>query len=170
MPDPDRSLDLLVAMAIRFPEVLESDAELFARLEIPDPQLDRVRRAILEAHDSTPRLDREGVRLHLNAAGFGGIVPRLLGSSIFKGLGFVRGDDVVVAKENWRLMLLELHKRGAQEELRRAGEVGDEELTEHWQTRVDEMRRDLARTRALELDDEAPIIDLSARRPGGRRR
>jgi DNA primase len=170
MPDPDRSLDLLVAMAIRFPEVLESDAELFARLEIPDPQLDRVRRAILEAHDSSPRLDREGVRLHLNAAGFGGIVPRLLGSSIFKGLGFVRGDDVVVAKENWRLMLLELHKRGAQEELRRAGEVGDEELTEHWQTRVDEMRRDLARTRALELDDEAPIIDLSARRPGGRRR
>ena len=150
--------------------MLDHDAELFARIEIPDPVLDRVRRAILEAHDSTPRLDREGVRLHLNETGFEGIVPRLLGSSIFKGLAFVRADDVVAARENWRLMLLELHKRGAQEELRRAGEVGDGELTELWQRRIEEMRRDLARTKALELEDESPIMDLSARRPGGRKR
>ncbi|MFM8992558.1 MAG: hypothetical protein ACKOUS_23845, partial [Alphaproteobacteria bacterium] len=116
------------------------------------------------------RLDREGVRLHLNGAGFGGIVPRLLGLSIFKGLGFVRDDDVVVAKENWRLMLLELQKRDAQEELRRAGEVGDDQLTEVWQRRVEEMQRDLARTQARELEDDSPVTDLTARRPSGRKR
>ena len=157
MPSPLRSLELLIATAIRFPHVLEADIELFARLDVPDPQLTRLRRAILEAHDSQPRLDREGLLLHLIASGFEGIVARLLGSSIFKGLAFVRADDDQAAAETWQKMLLELHKRGAQEELRRAGDVGDDGLTEIWSRKIEEMQRELARTRALELEDESPI-------------
>jgi DNA primase len=156
-PSPLRSLELLIATAIRFPRVLEADIELFARLEIPDRELVRLRRAMLEAYDSQPRLDREGVLLHLIGAGFEGIVARLLGSSIFKGLAFVRADDGQAAAENWQKMLLELHKRGAQEELRKAGDVGDEELTEVWSRKVEEMQRELARAQALELEDESPI-------------
>jgi DNA primase len=158
-PTPARSLQLLIATAIAFPQVLEADLELFARLEIADPELGRVRRAILEAHDSQPSLDREGLRLHLIEAGFEGIVARLLGSSIFKGLAFVRADDSTAAMDNWQKMLLELHKRGAQEELRRAGDVSDVELTELWSRKIEEMQRELARTQALELEDESPIVE-----------
>lgn len=109
-PSPARSLQLLIATAISFPQVLDADLELFARLDIADPELGRVRRAILEAHDSQPSLDREGLRLHLITAGFEGIVARLLGSSIFKGLAFVRADDRSAAMDNWQEVLLGLHE------------------------------------------------------------
>ncbi|MBL8700761.1 MAG: DNA primase [Alphaproteobacteria bacterium] len=166
IPSPGRSLHIILATAIAFPAVLEADAELFARIEVPEPDLARLRRAILEAHDTQPSLDREQLRLHLNAAGFEGIVARLLGSSIFKGLAFVRRDDVQAANLNWQKTLLELHKRGAQEELRRAGEVTDADLTDLWSRKVEEMQRELSRTQALELEDEPPIVQSVASRDG----
>jgi DNA primase len=158
VPNPDRGLRILVATAIAFPEVLDEDAESFARLDIADPELDRLRRALLEAQDMQPRLDREGVRLHLIGAGFGGIVPRLLGSSIFKALAFVRTDDRTAARENWNKMLLELHKREASEELRRAADLGADGLTEGWARRIEEMQREVARAQAEEIDDESPLL------------
>jgi len=157
-PDPNRGVEILIATAIAFPAIAAEDAESFAQLEIADASLAALHRCLIGACDSLSPLDREGVRLHLIGAGFGGIVPRLLGSSIFKSLGFVRADDAAAAKENWKKMLLELHKRGAQEELRRAGDVGAGELTETWQRRVEEMRREIARTRAEEIEDESPIL------------
>jgi thioester reductase-like protein len=90
-------------------------------------------------------------------AGFGGIVPRLLGSSIFKALAFVRADDREAARENWKMMLLELHKREASEELKRAADLGADGLTEAWASRIREMQGEVARARADELDDEAPL-------------
>jgi DNA primase len=156
-PSPDHAVRVLVATAIAFPEVLEDDAEVFARLDIADSALDRLRRALLATQDSQPRLDREGVRLHLMRAGFGGIVPRLLGSSIFKALAFVRADDREAARENWKMMLLELHKREASEELKRAADLGADGLTEAWASRIREMQGEVARARADELDDEAPL-------------
>jgi len=102
----------------------------------------------------------------LIAAGFEGIVARLSGSSIFKGLAFVRADDSTAAMDNWQKMLLELHKRGAQEELRRAGDVSDAELTELWSRKVEEMQRELARTQALELEDESPIVESATPNAG----
>jgi DNA primase len=158
VPNPDRGLKILVATAIIFPEVLDEDAESFARLDIADPELDRLRRALLEVQDKRPRLDREGVRLHLIAAGFGGIVPRLLGSSIFKALAFVRTDDEAAARENWKKMLLELHKREASEELRRAADLGADGLTEGWARRIEEMQREVARAQEQEIDDESPLL------------
>jgi DNA primase len=158
VPDPGRSLDLLLATAIAFPAVLEADAELFARLQIADPVLDRLRRALLGMLDSLPSLDREGVRLHLIGLGFGGIVPRLLGSSIFKALAFVRADDPDAAQENWKKMLLEIHKREASEELRRAGDLGVDGLSDTWMSRVEEMRREVARARDEEIEDESPLL------------
>ncbi|MFO0294802.1 MAG: DNA primase [Rhodospirillales bacterium] len=156
-PSPDHAVRVLIATAIAFPEVLEDDAEVFARLDIADPGLDRLRRALLATQDSQPRLDREGVRLHLMRAGFEGIVPRLLGSSIFKALAFVRADDREAARENWKMMLLELHKREASEELKRAADLGADGLTEAWALRIREMQGEVARARADELDDEAPL-------------
>lgn len=156
-PSPDHAIRVLVATAIVFPEVLEDDAEVFARLDIADPALDRLRRALLATQDSQPRLDREGVRLHLMETGFGGIVPRLLGSSIFKALAFVRAGDREAARENWKKMLLELHKREASEELKRASDLGADGLTEAWASRVREMQGEVARARADEIDDEAPL-------------
>ena len=158
VPNPDRGLKILVATAIIFPEVLDEDAESFARLDIADPELDRLRRALLEVQDKRPRLDREGVRLHLITAGFGGIVPRLLGSSIFKALAFVRTDDEAAARENWKKMLLELHKREASEELRRAADLGADGLTEGWARRIEEMQREVARAQEQEIDDESPLL------------
>ena len=157
VPDPGRSLEILIATAIAFPAVLDSDAELFARLELADPGLDRLRRALLALQDSQPRLDREGVRLHLMGAGFAGIVPRLLGSSIFKALAFVRADDPDAAGENWKKMLLELHKREASEELRRAADLGAGGLDDSWMSRIEEMRREVARASDEEIEDESPF-------------
>ncbi len=165
-PSPGRNIHFLLATVIAFPNVLEQDCEIFARVEIPDPSLEQLRRAILEAHDANPSLDREHLSLHLNNAGFEGIVARLLGSSIFKGLAFVRADDGQAAAENWQKTLLELHKRGAQDELRRAGDVGDAGLTELWNRKIEEMQRELVRAQALELEDESPIVEPITPRAG----
>jgi hypothetical protein len=94
----------------------------------------------------------------LIAVGFGGIVPRLLGSSIFKALAFVRTDDEAAARENWKKMLLELHKREASEELRRAADLGADGLTEGWARRIEEMQREVARAQEQEIDDESPLL------------
>ncbi len=165
-PSPARNIQFLLATAIAFPAVLERDCEIFAQVEIADPALERVRRAILEAHDAAPNLDRAHLSLHLNLAGFEGIVARLLGSSIFKGLAFVRADDGQAAAENWQKTLLELHKRGAQDELRRAGDVSEAGLTELWNRKIEEMQRELVRAQALELEDESPIVDPITPRAG----
>ena len=165
-PSPTRNIQFLLATAIAYPAVLERDGEIFARVEIADPALERLRRAILEAHDANPSLDRAQLSLHLNNAGFEGIVARLLGSSIFKGLAFVRADDCQAAAENWQKTLLEHHKRGAQDELRRAGDVTDAGLTELWNRKIEEMQRELVRAQALELEDESPIVEPIPPRTG----
>jgi hypothetical protein len=80
-----------------------------------------------------------------------------LGSSIFKALAFVRADDPDAAGENWKKMLLELHKREASEELRRAADLGAGGLDDSWMSRIEEMRREVARASDEEIEDESPF-------------
>jgi DNA primase len=164
-PSPARSVQFLLATAIAFPQLLESDAEAFAQLPIDDPALDRVRRCVLEALDQDPDLGRDGLRLHLNRAGFEGIVARLFEASVYKDLAFTRGDVLEDARLHWAKALLELHKRGTRDELRRAGEIDGDALDEDWEKRRTEMLREMARTQAQEIDEEPPIIAPAAKRP-----
>lgn len=156
-PSAVAAIERLLAIAILYPRVLEHGAEQFASLEISAPALAVLRRSILEAHDAQVSLDRAGLRLHLNAAGHEGIVARLLGSRLFKGLDFVRKDDEQAAATDWQMTLTRVHERQAHEELRRIGDVPGEEMDEAWLERLEETRREVTRTQALELEDEPPF-------------
>jgi DNA primase len=70
----------IVATILHHPQMLAGVAEEFAGAEITNPELDRLRRAILETAVCLPDLDFEGLKGHLQRQGFEKIVNHLAGS------------------------------------------------------------------------------------------
>ncbi|MDP2620645.1 MAG: DNA primase [Hyphomicrobiales bacterium] len=68
---------LLVATIVNHPELLEEEAETFARLDLSSPELDRLRREILDiaAHEAVA--DAAALDAQLRRAGFAALIDRL---------------------------------------------------------------------------------------------
>ncbi len=104
---------LLLFVLINHPEVLERHVEDFAACEIRDPELNTLKTALFEAVGTAPGLDREGLKGHLNARGFGDIADRLAAQDVLKCLAFAREDaPIEEAEEHW-LEVLARHNLAA---------------------------------------------------------
>jgi DNA primase len=65
-----RQREIIVGMLLEHPFLVAEAHEDIAALDFPEPELDRLRRAILEAEVLFPGLDAEGLRIHLGQNGF----------------------------------------------------------------------------------------------------
>ena len=97
-PPPPRSparlrREILLRMLINHPFLVAEESEEIAAINIPELELDRLRREILQVETLRPGLDASELRQHLERCGFGSTLDRLLSPS-FDHAGFLaKGED-----------------------------------------------------------------------------
>ncbi len=89
-PPPPRSperkqREILFCLLLSFPTLISEVAEEFAAIEIPEAELDKLRREILEVEALRPGLDASALRQHLLLNGFAATVDVLLSPSVDSG-------------------------------------------------------------------------------------
>ena len=118
-PRPPRSperaqRELLFGILLRRPEMIEEVIEEFAALDLAEPELDRLRQAILGIEPLRSDLDAERLRQHLGQCGFADLVGALT-ANIAAHAGFASrgGDDPEVIRRGLKETLQFLRMRGA---------------------------------------------------------
>ncbi|HZU89360.1 MAG TPA: DNA primase [Stellaceae bacterium] len=90
----------LFRLLLHHPELIEQVAEEFVALSLPEPEFDRLRRAILEAVTAHPGLDARTLRQHLLTNGFATTVETLSLPSVDTGF-LVRCADPLSVRKAW---------------------------------------------------------------------
>ena len=75
--DPNHREQVLVAILIGHPELLVKVRDDFARLEIHNDPLDRLRLALLDLPINQSKMDYQSTRAHLSDLGHGEIIAKL---------------------------------------------------------------------------------------------
>ena len=105
-PPPPRSparlrREILVRMLLQQPVLMGEASEEIAAIDFPEPELDRLRREILQVEVLQPGLDASGLRQHLERCGFGSTLDGLLSPS-FDHAGFLaREGDEDAVRQGW---------------------------------------------------------------------
>ena len=92
--------EILFRILLQVPDLIEEVAEEFAALELPEAELDKLRREILEIDALRPGLDASALRQHLLLNGFAATVDALLSPSVDSGF-LVRRPDSRMARDEW---------------------------------------------------------------------
>jgi DNA primase len=90
----------LFRMILRFPWLIDQVAEEFAALAMPEPELDNLRRQILELDAAESGLDAHALQQHLVQNGLAATVERLLLPSVDTTF-LVRCSDPISARGEW---------------------------------------------------------------------
>jgi DNA primase len=90
----------LFRMILHFPFLIDQVAEELAALEIAEPDLDSLRRQILELNDAASGLDAHALQQHLVENGLAATVERLLLPSVDTTF-LVRCSDPISVREEW---------------------------------------------------------------------
>jgi DNA primase len=101
---------ILFRILLHFPCLIEQVAEELASLDIPEPELDRLRQEILRLEASQPGLDARELQQHLVQTGFAEIVATFLSRSIHTGF-LAQCPDPISARREWAHVIRML-KRG----------------------------------------------------------
>jgi DNA primase len=136
-PPPPRSYgrvqrEILFRLLLHYPDLVEEVAEELAALALPEPELDRLRRAILGIAASHPGLDARTFQQHLLSHGFAAIVEPLLLSSVDTGF-LVRCVDPISVRREWthRISMLTTGDRNGFTEA--AQELGSNLSEQSWE-------------------------------------
>jgi DNA primase len=98
---PDRvQREILCRLLLQSPELIGEVAEQLAALEVPEPELDKLRREILEIEALRPGLDASALRQHLLLNGFAATVDALLSPSVDSGF-LIRRSGARDARNEW---------------------------------------------------------------------
>ena len=98
---PDRvQREILFRILLHSPSLIEEVAEEFAALDIPEPELDKLRREILEIEALRPGLEASALRQHLHSNGFAATVDALFSPSVDFGF-LIRREAAQVARSQW---------------------------------------------------------------------
>jgi DNA primase len=122
-PDPlalalRRRQEVLLRLTLDRPELLDELCEDFAAVELPAPDLDKLRQAIINIHASVPGLDAGTLKHNLSSKGFNPDLERLCAREVSDHVGFaVRDTDPETARRGW------LEALGAMKHQERAIEV-----------------------------------------------
>jgi DNA primase len=92
--------EILFRILLAFPALIDEVDEEFAALDIPEAELDKLRREILEIEALRPGLDAPALRQHLLMNGFASTVDALLSPSVDSGF-LVRSSDARRARDEW---------------------------------------------------------------------
>ncbi|HEV2675031.1 MAG TPA: toprim domain-containing protein, partial [Aliidongia sp.] len=112
-----RRQELMVAMVIVRPDLLDDHVEEFAHLILTAPDLDKLRREILNVHAANSGLDAATLQHHLSNHGFVRDVERLLGQQVSAHTQFAEPADRETTRLGWlqALTLWHSHLERAQE-------------------------------------------------------
>jgi len=112
-----RRQELLVAMVLALPDLLDDHVEEFAHMVLTAPDLDKLRREILNLHAANSGLDAAGLQHHLTNHGFVRDVERLLGQQVLAHTQFAVPADRETTRLGWlqALTLWHSHLDRAQE-------------------------------------------------------
>jgi len=112
-----RRQELLVAMVMARPDLLDDHVEEFAHMTLTAPDLDKLRREILNVHAANSGLDAATLQHHLTNHGFVRDVERLLGQQVLAHTQFAVPADRETARLGWlqALTLWHSHLDRAQE-------------------------------------------------------
>ncbi len=176
IPDPlgqgaeglaERRERLLVTMIVNRPELLARIEEEFTAAPLSSPELDRLRRAILEIAIRAPDLDSAGLKDHLSTQGFSRAVERLsapLHWSERRLEDKYLGADVPLSEleRGWR-HVLSCHGRSVtmKAELRAAERDLAENMTDENFARLKALKREIERN-----EREIALLDEPAPEPG----
>jgi len=105
-------------MLIGWPWLIEERIEEIAAIQVPEPELDSLRRAILEIAHAHPGLDAEALRQHLASCGHTEILGALA-ITVGRHAGFAArgGDDPEVIRLGLKETLQLLHARSGPSEV-----------------------------------------------------
>src|SRR5580704_859866 len=137
-PSPGRrQREILIGMLIEHPFLVTEAHEDIAALDFPEPELDRLRRAILEIDALSPGLDAEALRLHLDQNGFAMTVDAVA-LALTDHAGFLsRVSEAEIIRSSWMhvtRMVRASGPRGEQSELADAAEALAQDLCpETWE-------------------------------------
>ena len=96
-----RRQELLVAIVVANPELLDEHVEEFAHLPLTAPDLDKLRREILNVHAAISGLDAASLQHHLSNHGFVREVERLLGQQVLAHAQFAEPADRETTRLGW---------------------------------------------------------------------
>lgn len=126
-----RPAQILLALAIVHPHLAVARLEELARPELADPELERLRGAVVDALAAAPDLDFDRLQCHLRGQGFSGSLDRLLGPDVYTHEPAARPGAVPLEAEGRFAYWLQRVALGEEEPvfrmavLRRAGETGE---------------------------------------------
>jgi DNA primase len=83
---------VLLAVVVNHPEILDMFAEDLAMVNFSDPKLDNLRQEILKLCADVPDLDSGGLKTHLEQGGSADALKSLLGSDVYVHARFARPD------------------------------------------------------------------------------
>ena len=96
-----RRQELLVAMVVVRPDLLDDHVEEFAHMVLTAPDLDKLRREILNVHAANSGLDAATLQHHLTNHGFVRDVERLLGQQVSAHAQFAEPEDRETTRLGW---------------------------------------------------------------------
>ena len=148
-PDPEQRR-LLFRILLQSPWLISEVAEEFAAIEIPEAELDKLRREILEVEALRPGLDASALRQHLQLNGFAATVDALLSPSVDSGF-LVRSSDLRTARDHWA-HVIEMLMGGHRSALTEASNhLTDDASAANWERFLAARERVL---REVRLDDD----------------
>jgi DNA primase len=128
------SREVFLAIFVFHPALIEEWVEEIAALDFPEPELDSLRRAILQIPDSHPGLDDKALQQHLALCGHAEILGALA-TALARHAGFAArgGDDPDVIRLGLTEMLQLLHSQASGDRTEAARALAAEPSDANWQ-------------------------------------
>ncbi|HUK07382.1 MAG TPA: DNA primase [Stellaceae bacterium] len=143
-----RQEEVLLAVLLNHPDLLDAVAEELAELEFEFHDLDKLSRALLHLHAARPDLDAGALQLHLSQGEFAAIVNSLLVPQVLNHASFARREaDPEVVRAGWHSAKAQFLMRRQKPTAGRAESGG--EMTQEWWERLKalhEQREDAQKT------------------------
>jgi hypothetical protein len=149
---------VLLATVLNHPEILDHVFEDLCRLQISDPELDKLSNEIIDIAGPGEPLDFDQLKTHLNNRGYAGAVARLIGPNAGLAERFAgRRATVLDAEAGWRETLDFQGASARRAEVEAAAKALGENMTE----------TEFARFAALKAETEREPDDDPAFSVGG---
>jgi len=147
---PKRQEQVLLAVIINHPSLLEEVGEELAHIEFLTPEHEALSREMLHMHGANPDLDAGALQLHLAQNGYAGTVDSLLAPQVLTHAPFARREaELEAARLGWRDTHTQLLRRRRPQQVAEMERGLAGEMTEEWWARLKalhEQREDEDRT------------------------
>jgi len=132
-----RDQQILLAVVLNHPSVLDDRGEVFGTLHFLDAALDKLRQEILLLNVAAPDLESEALKRQLRDRGFSGALDAILAADVYVHAGFARAEaGALAAREGFDQVVHRLQEPERRAQLAEAERAFAEDPTEENWTRL----------------------------------